>query len=399
MAETAETYGVEVPTLTAETQAAMRELLPSYLTVSNPVDNGGTFLLTAPEADRRRLLSLLAQDPQVDLVVVGLTGAVGDMTDNLAADIRALADVLPVPLIATWNSYKTDEQGFHDLVASGVPLFRSFHGCFNALAAWKAYRERIGAYRVREWPPAPADDPFAAVPAGTLDAQTSRALLDAFGVAQPGQHVATTPEAAAAAADTFGYPVVLKIASADIAHKSDLGLVRVGVADRDDVRAVARELLDIAAKRAPEARLDGVLVQQQIGDGVEMIVGIVTDPVLGPAITVGTGGVFAEVLRDVATRPLPIDRSDAREMVASLRGSALLAGARGRPPCDVEALLDVIEATARLASAAGGRIAELDLNPVVVTPDGALAVDSLIVTAADRSGVAEAGAGSSSPPR
>ena len=144
MAEMAEAAGLAVPQLTAQTQAAMRELLPDYLTVSNPVDNGGTFLLTAPAEERHRLLTLLASDPNVDVVVVGLTGAVGDMTDNLAADIRALADVLPVPLIATWNSYKTDEPGFADLVASGVPLFRSFRNCFGALRAWQE-RSRLGS--------------------------------------------------------------------------------------------------------------------------------------------------------------------------------------------------------------------------------------------------------------
>ncbi|MCW2550193.1 MAG: hypothetical protein JWN96_4653 [Mycobacterium sp.] len=381
MAEIAEAAGLEVPTLTTETQAAMRELLPGYLTVSNPVDNGGTFLLTAPVEDRLRLLTLLAEDPNVDVVVVGLTGAVGEMTDNLAADIRVLADSLPVPLIATWNSYKTDEQGFHDLVASGVPLFRSFRGCFSALRAWGDRTQRAASYRRRALGSTTPSPEVAAILSGkgTLDASQSRQLLDAFGIALPGEALTPTPDSAADAADALGYPVVLKIASPDIAHKSDLGLVRVGVSDAEGVRAAARELLDRAELRAPDARIDGVLVQQQVRTGVEMIVGVVSDPVLGAAVSVGTGGIFAEVFRDVATRPLPLDRQDAREMVTSLRGYALLDGARGRPKGDVDALLNVIEAVARLATAAGDRLAELDLNPVVVTPKGAIAVDSLVV--------------------
>jgi acyl-CoA synthetase (NDP forming) len=381
MAEIAEAAGLEVPTLTTETQAAMRELLPGYLTVSNPVDNGGTFLLTAPVEDRLRLLTLLAEDPNVDVVVVGITGAVGDMSDNLAADIRALADGLPVPLIATWNSYKTDEQGFHDLVASGVPLFRSFRGCFSALRAWGDRTQRAASYRRRALGSTTPSPEVAAILSGkgTLDASQSRQLLDAFGIALPGEALTPTPDSAAVAADALGYPVVLKIASPDIAHKSDLGLVRVGVNDAEGVRAAARELLDRAELRAPDARIDGVLVQQQVRTGVEMIVGVVSDPVLGAAVTVGTGGIFAEVFRDVATRPLPLDRQDAREMVTSLRGYPLLDGARGRPKGDVDALLNVIEAVARLATAAGDRLAELDLNPVVVTPKGAIAVDSLVV--------------------
>jgi succinyl-CoA synthetase beta subunit len=216
---------------------------------------------------------------------------------------------------------------------------------------------------------------------GTLDASQSRRLLEAFAIALPGEAVAPTPETAADAATEIGYPVVLKIASPDIAHKSDLGLVRVGVPDAETVSAVARELLDTAALRAPAARIDGILVQQQVPTGVEIIVGVVSDPVLGAAVTVGTGGIFAEVLRDVATRPLPLDRDDAREMVTGLRGYALLDGARGRPRGNVEALLDIIEGVAGLAAAAGSRLAELDLNPVVVTPGGAIAVDSLVVLA------------------
>lgn len=384
MAEIAEAAGLEVPTLAAKTQSAMRELLPAYLTVSNPVDNGGTFLLTAPVSDRLRLLTLLAEDPNVDVVVVGLTGAVGDMTDNLAADIRALADVLPVPLVATWNSYKTDEQGFRDLVTSGVPLFRSFRGCFGALRAWGERTEQAASFRHRarrDSPALPSQITQILGGKGVLDAGQSRQLLETFGISLPGEALAPTPETAAAAATALGYPVVLKIASPDIAHKSDLGLVRVSVADAQTVIAVARELLDTAALRAPHAQIEGILVQQQVRTGVEMIVGVVSDPVLGAAVTVGTGGIFAEVLRDVATRPLPLDREDAREMVTGLRGYTLLDGARGRPKGDVEALLDVIEGVARLATAAGSRLAELDLNPVVVASKGAVAVDSLVVLA------------------
>ncbi len=385
MAEIAEAAGLAVPPLEASTQAAMRELLPDYLSVSNPVDNGGTFLLTSPPEQRRRLLTLLAQDPNVDIVVVGLTGAVGEMTDNLAADVRALADTLPVPIVATWNSYQTDEQGFHDLVASGVPLFRSFRGCFGALRSWAERTRRAAGYRPRAHPPHPAGLPpqvgEALSKSGMLDVESSRALLEAFGVQLPAASLAPTPEAAAQAAIALGYPVVLKVASPDIPHKSDLGLVRVGMGAKDNVRAAAGELLARASERAPGAHIEGVLVQQQVPAGVEMIVGVVNDPVLGPAVTVGTGGIYAEVLRDVATRPLPIDREDAREMVASLRGYPLLAGARGRARADIEALLDIIEGVAALASLAGPHLAELDLNPVVVTAEGALAVDSLIVMA------------------
>jgi acyl-CoA synthetase (NDP forming) len=171
----------------------------------------------------------------------------------------------------------------------------------------------------------------------------------------------------------------MKLASADVPHKSDAGLVRLSVGSAAEARSVYSELVGRAGEANPRARIDGVLVQEQIGDGTEMIVGVTRDPVFGPAVLVGTGGVFAEVLADVAVRPLPIDRRDAEEMVRSLRGHALLAGARGRPRADTKALVDVVMAVARLAAACGDRLAELDLNPVVVRTHGAVAVDSLVV--------------------
>jgi acyl-CoA synthetase (NDP forming) len=147
------------------------------------------------------------------------------------------------------------------------------------------------------------------------------------------------------------------------------------------VRSVYRELTERAAALVPTPRVEGVQVQQQLSGGSEMIVGLSRDPVFGPVLLVGTGGVFAEVFRDVAVRPLPVDRRDVEEMVASLRGSALLAGARGRPRADTKALVDVALSVAKLATACGDRLAELDLNPVVVRErgKGAVAVDSLVI--------------------
>jgi len=175
--------------------------------------------------------------------------------------------------------------------------------------------------------------------------------------------------------------VVMKIASPDFPHKSDAGLVRLSVGSATEAKAVYTELVERATRAKRGARIEGVQIQEQVEGGTEMIVGVTRDPVFGPAVLVGTGGVFAEILADVAVRPLPIDRRDAQEMVEGLRGYPLLAGARGRERGDVKALVEVVLAVARLASACGDRLVELDLNPVVVRRSGAVAVDSLVVTA------------------
>ena len=184
----------------------------------------------------------------------------------------------------------------------------------------------------------------------------------------------------------IGFPVVMKIASPDFPHKSDAGLVRLGVASAGQASTVYSELVTRATKANRKARIEGVQIQQQVEGGVEMIVGVTRDRVFGPAVLVGTGGVFAEVLKDVTVRPLPLDRRDAEEMVKSLRGYALLLGARGQARSDIKALVDVVLAVARLAAAFGERLAELDLNPVVVQRRGAVAVDSLVVVAPSSAG-------------
>lgn len=380
MMEVADKHGISLPTLTEETQRKLHEIIPHYLTVSNPVDNGGTLMLSLDQPTRFKILDLIAADPNVDVLVVGLTAPLGGMSNALANDVLKWAPTAPIATIVTWNSYRIEEPSFGDVVASGVPTFRSFRNCFKALRAFYDYQDRRASLRARPAAPA-AQPPGVLAQGGTLNADDARALLEQFAIPFAGEAVAATADDAVAAADRFGYPVVLKIASADFPHKSDVGLVKVGVADAAAVRATFDEFIARAKQVNPKAAIDGVLVQQMVTGGTEMIVGVTRDSQLGPAVMVGTGGIFAEVLRDVAVRPLPLDRADAREMVESLRGVALLKGARGRPAGDIEALVDVILKVADMAATCGDRLAELDLNPVIVNERGAIAVDSLVVAA------------------
>jgi acyl-CoA synthetase (NDP forming) len=387
MAEVAESSGVEVPLLAPRTQAGLREMIPDYLTVANPVDNGAQFLVSAPVEDRKRVFDLVAADADIDVIVIGLTGALGRLTDRFAEDIVAFIDEVAKPVVVTWNSFKTDEQGFKTLVDAGVPLFRSFRNCFAALRAFETYRRASASFRPRK-PVAsrlPSEAAAALTDAGgdgptPLGSDASRRLLESFGVPLAGEGLAHSAAEAARLASAIGFPVVMKVASPDFPHKSDAGLVRLSVGSSAEAKAVYTELVDRANKAKRRARIEGVTVQEQVEGGTEMIVGVTRDPVFGPAVLVGTGGVFAEILADVAVRPLPIDRRDAQDMVHGLRGYPLLAGARGRHRGDVKALVDVVLAVARLAAACGDRLVELDLNPVVVRSSGAVAVDSLVVT-------------------
>ena len=269
--------------------------------------------------------------------MVGLTGALGRLTDRFAEDIVAFIDEVEKPIVVTWNSFKTDEQGFRTLVDAGVPLFRSFRNCFAALRTFARYQEASASFRARKTTtsrlPAAAASALAeatGTAAAPLGADASRRLLESFGVPLAGEGLAHSAAEAARLAGTIGFPVVMKIASPDFPHKSDAGLVRLAVSSAAEARAVYTELVERATRAKAEARIEGVQIQEMVSGGTEMIVGVTRDPVFGPAVLVGTGGVFAEVLRDVAVRPLPVDRRDAQDMVEGLRGYALLTGARGR---------------------------------------------------------------------
>lgn len=384
MAEQAELHGVPLATFSDETHTRLRRHIPDHLTVANPVDNGGTFVMTQPSEVRREVMTDMLADPDVDMLVVGVTGAVAPMTDILADDIAALAQETDKPIIVTWNSPRIDEDGYRTLVASGVPFFRSFRGCFGALSAFAIHGTARAGFRHR----APTGHDLGAdeVDDPSLDdtALDDTALLDRFGIPVVPQRLALAPNDVAGAILGLGPSLAMKIQSPDIGHKSDLGLVRVDVAP-EEAPAVHADLIDRVGRVAHDADVDGVVIQPMVS-GVEMIVGVISDPILGPAVVVGTGGIHAEVLDDRAIRPVPLDRRDAEEMVGELRGHVLLTGYRGSPPADVAALVDTILRVSQLAEALGEELLELDLNPVVVAEQGhgAVAVDYLLVRRHDK---------------
>jgi acyl-CoA synthetase (NDP forming) len=384
MSEQAEKHGVPAPELPQALQDRLHEHIQKNLSVANPIDNGGVFIMRAQPEERLQVLDMIASDSNIDLMVFGLNAAYGPVSDRIGADILKWSPTAAKPTVAVWASVITDTQGYCDLVASGVPIFRSFRKCMKGLAAFQAYAERRGTARVRTIAAAEltAAQKAGLAAGGGLSASAATRVLMEAGVPMAGERLVATAAQAGAAASELGFPVALKLMSADFPHKTDVGLLKLGVATAADAEAAAQGLLDRARALKPDARIDGVLVQEQVSGGVEVIVGLTQDPQFGPALTIGAGGIYAEILKDVAVAPLPVDADDVREMIARLRIAPLLAGARGARPADVEGLVDLALKVARLAQAAGGRIEELDLNPVVVRPDRVVAVDALVIAAA-----------------
>lgn len=390
MADLVAAAGMSIPDLAPKTQKELRTHIPGYLRVSNPVDSGGP-----PSSDERgiHVLRAIVKDPNIDMVIVPITGALASISAPLARDIVAISAETTKPILVVWGSPTWDQVYEEILIPSTVPTFRTFHNCVTAARAWfdhhefrERYRSPFDKVRTR---PSPAAAKVADLMDGegplseqdALSEQDSKAVLAAYGIPVTRDVLCTTPgEATRAAREVFdGRPVVMKIASADILHKSDLDLVAVGVDGPAAVRRTFEELTATASRKAKRARVDGVLVCEQAEPGIECVVGVARDELFGPVVMFGLGGVFVEVFADVAFRVPPFDKDEARRMVDQTTGSALLHGVRGGRKAKVGALVDVIMKVQQLVVDHADRIVELDINPLVVRPDGVVALDALIV--------------------
>jgi acyl-CoA synthetase (NDP forming) len=218
-------------------------------------------------------------------------------------------------------------------------------------------------------------------PARALTELEAGELLAGAGIPMAPCQLAASADDAAQAAMDMGYPVVLKVASAAIQHKSDIGGVKLNLTSADEVRAAYAEIMAAAAEHAGTDGIDGVLVAPMIADGVETILGVHRDPVFGPVVLFGLGGIFVEVLQDVTFRVAPFGVDEARRMIDEVRGRAMLDGVRGQPPADIDALAEALSRLSVYAAAHAGAIESIDVNPFLVKAagEGAVAVDALIL--------------------
>ncbi|MGW4568317.1 acetate--CoA ligase family protein [Streptomyces sp. NPDC004561] len=384
VADLAAAAGLSLPRLSAGKQAELHQWIPEYLSVANPVDNGGH-----PVGDwrGRRIIDAILADPQVGVLVCPVTGPFPPLSDRLVRDLVEAAEETDKLVCVVWGSPVGTEAAYRDVLlgSSRVATFRTVGNCLGAVRAWLDHHRFVGDYRspfdAAPRTPSPSFRKAQALmcPGRQLSEHAAKQLLRAYGIRVPREQLVTSAAAAVRAAAQVGYPVVMKASGAQIAHKSELGLVKIGLTSASQVRDAYRELTDIA--RYEGVSLDGVLVCQMVEQGVEMVVGVTHDELFGPTVTVGLGGVLVEVLRDSSVRVPPFGEEQARDMLGELRGRALLDGVRGRPPADRDALVEVVLRVQRMALELGDRIAELDINPLLVLPrgQGAVALDALVV--------------------
>lgn len=212
-----------------------------------------------------------------------------------------------------------------------------------------------------------------------LSEYESKKLLKEYNIPAPNEEVAKTVDEAVELANSIGYPVVMKIESVDILHKSDIGGVKLNITTEEAVRKVFYEILENAKTHEPNARVGGVLVQQMATKGVEVIVGVNNDPQFGPSILCGLGGVFVEVFKDTSLCPVPVSKKEAINMINELKSSKLLKGYRGNPKLDIDALADVIVNISNFAKDNKNTLKELDINPIFIYEKGLNAVDALVI--------------------
>ncbi|MGG5808591.1 acetate--CoA ligase family protein [Falsiroseomonas sp. CW058] len=384
LTDLAAALGMTFPPFGAETQARLRRLTPGFMAVNNPMDLSAGAIGTKDvfgEAAR----AVLA-DPAVDIVVPVVTlGA--------AEDIRAVAAMAagaPKPVPILWTGACLDDPALTPqvLVAEGRAVFRDSQPCALALSRairWSDFlRRREGA--APPCRPAGVEPERARALLGdgprTLSERDSRAVLACYGLHGPAEAVAADAADAAARAAAFPGAVALKVLSADIPHKTEAGVVRLGLRGAEVGRA-AEEILANAARSAPGARIDGILVQEMVTGGQEMLLGMSRDATFGPVLTLGFGGVQVEVLRDVTFRLPPVTAEEADAMLSDLRLAPLLAGLRGAPAADRAALADAVARFSWLAADLGDLLAEVDVNPLAVLPagQGVRVLDALVVTA------------------
>jgi len=393
--------GLEVPPLSPPARQRIEAYIPSYATAQNPVDVTGDI---AMEAYNRSLPIMLEEEHISGLIAVavsnlaipGLEEVFPHFHSTIHQGMSKTCDLLVAllerhgkPIVV--ESVTECQPLLQELDAKGVPVYPTPERTVDAMAAllqYKHYRDRVercgqsverpvilGRTRVRD-----VIGQHARAGYSCLTPAAAQEILEAYEIPMPAAGMTHTPKEAVALAGELGYPVALKVIARDITHKTDVGGVALNLRDARAVREAFSQLTDSVRAQELQVDIEGVLVQAMVASGTEVIVGMKRDVQFGPVLMVGLGGIFAEVLKDVALRVAPVNCEDALDMLQELQAYPLLAGARGRSPADLEVLALIVERVSWLALDCP-QIAELDLNPVIVHGAGlgAVAVDALLV--------------------
>ena len=386
-ADACEANALELPDLAPETVARLAPLFPAEASIRNPLD----MIASATPQGYRAALGALLEDPGVDAALAIFVPPLGVTQGDVSLAIASVAEEHPAKTVfGVLMGYRGLPQGKATLHEAGIPAYIFPESAARALAAmcrWREWCERPGS----PVETLPVDtgrarrvvDAAAAAGQRRLAEDEALELLAAYGIGIARGELATTAEQAVAHAERMGYPVVLKIVAPSIIHKTEVGGVRVNLGEESEVRRAFEQIVQGARSAQPGAIITGVLVQPMVQNGRELIVGMTRDPVFGPLVMFGLGGILVEILRDVSFRIAPFGRGEARRMMGEIRGARLLDAVRGAPAADRGALEDVLLRVSRLAIDYP-EITELDVNPLMAMPSGAVAADARVMLAPRR---------------
>jgi acyl-CoA synthetase (NDP forming) len=370
--------GLDLPVLSDQARGVIDGILKGFGWAANPADVTGK----ANSESFPAIMEAMINEPGVGTLAIASSGR-----DQQADQVIALREKTDKNVAYMWTGSRDDSTSLARLKAAGVPLFYtpdSLARGLRHLLDYHAWHEKRTANGFASTPAITAAQNETLVrlrglKRDALSESESKQLIAAWGVPVSMEVCAKDIDGAVKAAEKIGYPVVFKADSPDIPHKTEAGVVRLNLRDADQVRAAYTAILANANAHAPDAKINGVLVQEMVSGGVEVIIGVSYDAQLGPTLLFGTGGVMVEVYKDVAMRHCPITPAEAREMIAEVKGAKLLQGFRGKPACDINALANVLVNVSHLAVNLDGQLAELDINPLLVLPQGIKAVDALAV--------------------
>jgi acyl-CoA synthetase (NDP forming) len=349
-----------VPELSSALQETIGTFIPSYGSARNPID------ITAQAASHGgvvRCIDLLLQGDEVDVIVVAI---------SLSSEHRVMVDPDALrPLLALQSkpvlffSYTRASHFARRFMASaGAAVYTGLSHLGAAVAALRQRTDFVPPETIEVAPK------LLDLPPGPLAEYRAKAVLAEHGIPMAPHRLVRTALELDEAARALGFPLAVKIQSPGIPHKTEAGGVRLGIADAAGLREAYDAVLHNAARHAPAAHVDGVLLERMVPKGVEIIVGVIRDPVFGPVLMLGAGGVTAELFKDVAYSLAPVDAREATAMLRGLRGFPLLDGFRGAPPADIAALAELVARVSGFAAACQDAVREVELNPVIVHPAG-----------------------------
>ncbi|EHQ88223.1 acetate--CoA ligase family protein [Desulfosporosinus youngiae] len=385
LADRCEEWGLQVPQLSQALQEEVSKVIPAFGCAQNPVDVTAQSLNQGEEF--KKCLKILLASDELDMLIVAITMATGKLAEKIGQDIAEAALDTDKPLVVSWSVGQVAKPGFDVLIDAGIPLYHSPARAAKVMGALYQY-----ANFKREWKTIIAEeinlDRQAKIQCAlresgkALSEHATKELLELYGLPVTKEYVTKSVEEAIEIAEKMGYPVVMKIDSPDILHKTEAGGVAVNISSAKHVEVKFNEIMEKARAYNPQAKVNGILIQEQVPSGVEAIIGLQRDPVLGTQIMFGLGGIFVEVLKDVVLKPTPLSREDAIEVLNEIKGAALLNGVRGRQAVDKKALVEILLGVSQLAVEAGEDLLSLDINPVTVLPQGqgAKILDGVLVS-------------------